>query len=284
MSQPPYPPSEQHHPQGSPQPGQQSSQQLDPVAQARLAEAGRVFTSDLSIDEFLLLENIGFSPIELVMGTSVFHIGWQPQRRQVSQELQVLTGAMYTARENAMGRMQAEADTLGADGIVGVRLQWRGHGVSADHIEFVAVGTAVRFDAQPGQFRRPDGRAFTSHLSGQELFKLAKAGYGPVAYVLGNCVYHVAAQGFLQTMQQMGQNVEMPQWTQAYYESREIAMQRMQAEAERDGASGVVGVGFTTSEWVWGPHTMEFFVSGTAVRRIREPQTYDPQLVLPMSS
>ncbi|HEX5495590.1 MAG TPA: heavy metal-binding domain-containing protein [Mycobacteriales bacterium] len=260
-----------------------SESPLDQVAAARLSHAGRVFTSDLSIDEFLLLENLGFEPIELVMGTSVYHIGWQPQSRMQSQELAVLTGAMYQARENAMGRMQAEADSVQADGIVGVRLEWRRHGVSAEHIEFIAVGTSVRYGPEPGKYRRPDGRAFTSHLSGQDMFKLASAGYAPVAFVLGNCVYHVASQGFLQTLRQMGQNVEMPQWTQAYYESREIAMSRMQAEAERDGATGVVGVSFTASEWVWGAHTMEFYASGTAVRRVGEPDRLTPSPVLPMS-
>ncbi|MGI8869888.1 MAG: heavy metal-binding domain-containing protein [Mycobacteriales bacterium] len=254
---------------------------LDQTAKARLGEAGKVFTSDLSIDEFLLLETAGFEPLGLVMGTSVFHIGWQPQRRMQSQELQVLTGAMYTARENAMGRMQAESTQLQADGIVGVDLTWRSHGVSAEHIEFVAVGTAVRFVAEPGRFLRPDGKPFTSHLSGQDLFKLGRAGFAPVAFCLGNCVYHVAAQGFMQTLSQMGQNVEMPQWTQAYYDSREIAMARMQAEAERDGGEGVVGVHFTTSEWVWGPHTMEFYVGGTAIRRIHdaEPLNVQPGLL-----
>lgn len=260
------------------------SESLDEAASARLAEVGKVFTSDLSIDEFLLLETVGFEPLGLVMGTSVYHIGWQPQRRQQSQEMQVLTAAMYTARSNAMGRMQAEADAIGADGVVGVRLQWRGHGVSQEHIEFIAVGTAVRFAAEPGSRRRPDGRAFSSHLSGHELYKLARAGYAPVAFVMGTCVYHVAAQGFLQTLQQMGRNVEMPQWTQAYYDSREIAMSRMQAEAERDGATGVVGVSFTTSEWVWGAHTMEFYVSGTAVRKVGEAETLLPQPTLPYSS
>jgi uncharacterized protein YbjQ (UPF0145 family) len=256
---------------------------LDQVAAERLAHADRVFTSDLSIDEFLLLENLGFEPIEFVMGTSVYHIGWQPQARMQSQEMTVLTGAMYQARENAMGRMQAEADAVKADGVVGVRLEWRQHGVSAEHIEFIAVGTSVRFSKEPGRYRRPDGRAFTSHLSGQDLYKLASAGYAPVAFVLGNCVYHVAAQGFLQTLKQMGRNIEMPQWTQAYYESREIAMSRMQAEAERDGATGVVGVSFTASEWVWGAHTMEFYTSGTAVRRVGEARPLTPQAVLPMA-
>ena len=35
----------------------------------------------------------------------------------------MLTQAMYHARELAMTRMEEEADALGADGIVGVRLE-----------------------------------------------------------------------------------------------------------------------------------------------------------------
>ena len=40
-----------------------------------------------------------------------------------NQELDVLTQAMYQARELAMTRMEEEADALGADGIIGVRLE-----------------------------------------------------------------------------------------------------------------------------------------------------------------
>jgi len=40
-----------------------------------------------------------------------------------NQELDTLSNAMYHARELAMSRMEAEADVLGADGIVGVRLE-----------------------------------------------------------------------------------------------------------------------------------------------------------------
>ena len=39
------------------------------------------------------------------------------------QELQVLSQAMYNAREFAMARMRSEADHLDADGIVGVQLR-----------------------------------------------------------------------------------------------------------------------------------------------------------------
>ena len=256
---------------------------LNPVVTAPLESPSRAFTSDLSIDEFLLLENLGFEPVEFVMGTSVYHIGWSAQSRMESRELTVLTSAMYQARENAMGRIQAEADAIHADGVVGVRLEWRAHGLSTEHIEFIAVGTSVRYSPEPGRFRRRDGRAFTSHLSGQELYKLASAGYAPVAFVLGNCVYHVAQQGFMQTLRQAGRNVKMPQWTQAYYESRETAMNRMRAEVDREGAGGVFGVRFTASEWVWGAHTMEFYTSGTAVRKVGEAKPMYPAPVLSMS-
>jgi uncharacterized protein YbjQ (UPF0145 family) len=103
----------------------------DSVASARLAEAGKVWTSDLSVSEFALLDAAGFRPLEFVMGSSVYHIGWQQQNLRQSVELQVLSQAMYTARYNAMGRMLAEAAQVGADGVVGTRLTFRQHGDSA---------------------------------------------------------------------------------------------------------------------------------------------------------
>ena len=96
-------------------------------AVARLAELkpgspGAIFTSDLSVNEFLLVREAGFRPLGLVLGSSIYHVGLQFGRWGKNQELDVLSQAMYHARELAMGRMEAEADALGADGIVGVRL------------------------------------------------------------------------------------------------------------------------------------------------------------------
>src|ERR1700737_3285807 len=255
---------------------------LDPVASERLSHAGQVWTSDLSINEFALLHGAGFEPIELVMGVSVYHVGYQFTGIRQQSELPVLTEATYRARWNAMYRMQAEADALGADGIVGVRLSWRTVG-EGEHLEFIAVGTAVRYTAKPGAFKRPSGQAFTSHLSGQDMTTLLRSGCSPVAFVMGNCVFHVAVQGFVQNMRQLGRNAEMPQWTQGNYEARELAMSRMQAEAERDGANGVVGVQFAISNYAWGHHTVEFYVAGTAVRRTGDGDSITPSFVLPMS-
>ena len=59
---------------------------------------------------------------------------------------------------------------------------------------------------------------------------------------MGNCVYHVAHQSMRQTWRQIGRNQEMTNFTQALYEARELAMGRMQAEAEQVQAGGLVGV------------------------------------------
>lgn len=255
---------------------------IDPVARERLSHADKVFTSDLSVNEFALLHGAGFEPIDLVMGVSVYHVGFQFSGLRQQGELAVLTEATYRARWNAMARMQAEADAVQADGIVGVRLQWRHLGEHGEHLEFIAVGTAVRYTAKPGAFRRPNGQAFSSHLTGQEMITLLRSGWAPVALVMGNCVFHIAVQGFLQTLRQIGQNQEMPQWTQGNYEARELAMSRMQAEAERDGASGVVGVHFQLDNYAWGAHTIEFYAAGTAVRPTGQSETIAPTFVLPM--
>ena len=84
-------------------------------------EGGSFFTSDLSVSEFLLVKESGFEPLGLVVGSSIYHIGYQVGNWNQNMELQVLSQAMYAARELAMSRMEAEADQLGADGIVGVR-------------------------------------------------------------------------------------------------------------------------------------------------------------------
>jgi uncharacterized protein YbjQ (UPF0145 family) len=254
----------------------QSQEVWEPeAAEGRLAstagasQAG-VFTSDLSVSEYVLLGEAGFEPLGFVVGSSIYHVGLQVGRWSRNQELQVLTQAMYHARELAMARMRAEADQLNADGIVGVQLRMQMYAWGQNCLEFVATGTAVRHLTGQGAHRAPDGRAFTSDLSAQDFFRLLAAGAVPVAFVLGTCVYHVAHQGVMQSMRQAYQNQEMLQFTQAVYEARELALTRMQAEAEAAQSSGIVGVTVEVKNHVWGAHATEFLATGTAVRRLAE--------------
>ena len=229
------------------------------------------FTSDLSVNEFLLVKESGFEPIGLVLGSSIYHIGFQQAMWNQSREMQVLTQAMYHARELAMTRMEEEADQLGADGIVGVRLEIGRYDWGADLAEFIAVGTAVRH--RDGVLHRtPSGRPFTSDLSGQDFATLLRAGYRPAGLVMGNCVYHVARQGMLASLKQIGRNVEQPNFTQALYEARELAMERMQNEADEAQAHGIVGARIIERSHGWGSHVIEFFAIGTAIVPYDEPR------------
>jgi uncharacterized protein YbjQ (UPF0145 family) len=241
------------------------------------------FTSDLSVNEFLLVKQSGFEPLGLVLGSSIYHIGWQQAGWNQSQELGVLTQAMYHARELAMTRMEEEADQLGADGIVGVRLNIGRYEWGADLAEFISVGTAVRH--REGELHRaPNGRPFASDLNGQDFATLLRAGYRPVGMVMGNCVYHVGRQGMLASLKQVGRNVEMPNYTQALYEARELAMERMQREADELQAGGIVGARINERSHGWGSHVIEFFAIGTAVVATSAEHEIDkPTMVLPLT-
>ena len=73
------------------------------------------FTSDLSVNEFLLVKQSGFEPLGLVLGSSIYHIGWQQAGWNQSQELGVLTQAMYHARELALELGQSGRRTVGEE-------------------------------------------------------------------------------------------------------------------------------------------------------------------------
>src|SRR6201995_1380169 len=178
----------------------------DRIARMKQEVARGFFTSDLSVNEFLLVKEAGFEPLGLVLGSSIYHIGFQQAGWNQNQEMGVLTQAMYHARELAMTRMEEEADQLGADGIVGVRLDIGRYHLGAHLAAFIAVGTAVKH--REGELHRaPNGRPFTSDLSGQDFATLLRVGYRPVGLVMGNCVYHVARQGMLASLKQVGRNV-----------------------------------------------------------------------------
>ena len=223
-----------------------------------------LFTSDLSVNEFLVIKEAGFHPRGLVLGSSIYHIGFATRGWSSSREVTQLTQAMYSARELALARMEEEAEVLGADGIVGVRLDVGFYEWGRGTAEFIAIGTAVSAE-DGGNWKTAEGKPFTSDLSGQDFWTLLQSGHAPLGLVLGTCVYHVAHQGMFTAMGNIGQNKEMPNFTQALYEARELAMERMQDEAKKLSAEGIVGVQIQEKSHIWGSHTIEFFADRKSV-------------------
>ena len=84
-------------------------------------------------------------------------------------------------------------------------------------------------------------------------------------------------------MSSIGQNVELTNFSIALYDARELAMERMQLEATKAGAEGVIGSDLHEGNHGWSSHVIEFFAVGTAVLPIQGLSSQDipdPQFVL----
>lgn len=255
------------------QPGAQSAPGSTTAQSAPGAPGGeRTISSDLSVDEAILLDEAGYEPCGMVTGSAVYRpsIFGRYASPGANVELAALSGALHEARRLAMSRLVGEAEALGAAGVAGVRLDVRGAEGAGRDMEFFALGTAV---SRRGSDSRGAERVFTSNLSGQELYLLERSGHTPVGLVMGVCVYHVARRSLGSWWSGMGRNVELANPTTALYDSREIAMSRLQQEALQAGAAGVVGVRIDQRSHVWGSRVVEFVAIGTAVTSTAAPGT-----------
>ncbi len=208
-------------------------------AQRRIHElnaGGRaVFTSTLSTSETVVARATGLSPISQVMGSSVFHVGFRGFTTWTGGELVPLTRAYDRARALALSRMQQEAQLLGAHLVIDTRFLGRGYDWGQDLIEFTAVGTAVRLDGQP-----PPPLPALTLLTADELYKLHRAGYWPVAIAMGNCFFYARHADCVSEGTYFSS--ELPVHTQASQVGRDLAVSRFRAFAAHFGAHGVVGV------------------------------------------
>ncbi|RUR12459.1 heavy metal-binding domain-containing protein [Legionella sp. km772] len=116
---------------------------------AQLATNGvnEVVTSDMTNIEMWSMANMGYEPVKLLLGTSVFSLGLvggitSTLKSLFKGEINELTRMIYAARENALGIITDEAKAIGADDIVGVKtyVYQLGNGL----VEFLAIGTAVK--------------------------------------------------------------------------------------------------------------------------------------------
>lgn len=104
-------------------------------------------TSDMTNEELWNMANIGFLPVRLVMGVSVYSLGLKGGIFSALQtlgggEVQGLTEILYEAREKALARIERDAESCGADEVVGVKTNI--YALGGGLIEFMAIGTAVK--------------------------------------------------------------------------------------------------------------------------------------------
>jgi uncharacterized protein YbjQ (UPF0145 family) len=103
----------------------------------------------------------------------VFAYAWHAE---VVCQLEELTGAWNMVRRQALARLAEEADTVGADAVVGVRMSRSDHNLGLRTIEYVVTGTAIR---DPELTRPPSGQPVITDLSVQDYWRLRQAGFEP---------------------------------------------------------------------------------------------------------
>ena len=221
-----------------------------PTAAAERLEAQRdaqetAFTSDLSVAEFALLARLGVTPLTLVMGSSIYQVGWQWGVYNAPTEIVPISRAYNESRRLALARLLEEAQLAGADAVVGVRITEGAHDWAAGAVEFVAFGTAVRLpDAL-----RDRGNTVLTDLSGQDYVKLCNAGMRPVGIAGRTSVHYVPASW--STQQALGggglfgtgwANQELTDFTQGVYDAREKVVSALAGDARALGGDGVIGV------------------------------------------
>ena len=112
-----------------------------------------MFSSNLSVSEFVLAEQEQAFPIRQVMGSSVYKIGYQMGGIQLpTGEIKGLMRPLRDVYLHAIFRMQREAQQLGAHAVIGVRLEEKRRDASIwtpkNVIEVKATGTAVALDRE----------------------------------------------------------------------------------------------------------------------------------------
>ena len=118
-----------------------------PSIDAIASSVGGVTTSDLTAEETWNIAKLGYAPLKLVLGTSVYSLGLaggikSALRNLVKGEIKELTNLIYGAREESLKKVRDQAQAVGADDVLGIKtyIYNLGNGV----IEFLAIGTAVK--------------------------------------------------------------------------------------------------------------------------------------------
>lgn len=217
------------------------------------------YLSDLTIGELLLLEEIGFRPVDIVSGAG--SASWNPQFTSAATEGEMWGRAIVTAIDHARSEILAELQARHAEGVVAMTLTLERE--PSNLLTCTMLGTAIRATGGGDA-----GHRFATTLAARDFHLLTRAGYRPRGIVIGAAVVGFAARSAAQSLGLARDNVELGDQTTALYAAREQAMAMLEREASALSADGVVAVQLEER-----PvnslltHAVEFVAVGTAVCR-----------------
>lgn len=207
------------------------------MSNAHTARQRSMVISGLGGNEAFCLHQKGLRPGQMVVGTSVQSLGFMGSlgagmRNLAGGECVEVSNLVKEGRDKALGRLQAEADQVGATGITGVMSELT---TFEGYTDFLSTGSAVHS-------RDDSHHPFTSSFDGKELFCMMDAGYQPRKFAFGNIAYSVGLGGALSGGWKSLSRGEIPEFSAVLNKTRHAALQRMLAETKAAGGNAVVGV------------------------------------------
>jgi uncharacterized protein YbjQ (UPF0145 family) len=211
----------------------------NPTTPAAAPSSSSTKYSGLSGNEMYCVYLLGYSPGNLLVGNSVFAMGFiggigSNVRTVLGGEITQVTNMIDEGRRLSLSRFNQELSQTNGSGASGVTSELIIH---PGNIEFLTVGSTVhRTDNQSSE------NPFTTSADGQELFCQWDAGYQPLGFVFGNVAYSIGvAKGILGSFRQLAKG-EVKQYSGIFNTTRNTALARLQQEAQSVNANSVVGV------------------------------------------
>ena len=225
------------------------------------------FSAAVSGTELYCHLDSGYTPHKFVMGNVAYALGLGRGltgglRTLARGEVKEYSDLYNGIRHMALQRLEYEAMQAGANAVVDVRTDLRPF--SPGILELIMTGTASTNPKLGVQ----QGTIVTSELSGEELWSLAKMGYGPMRLLMATSVYSLGLAAGIGTIFQSLSRGELPEVTELVYRARENCLELIRREAQQIGAERVIGNRLTIREL--SPGLIEVIAIGTAVRRLQD--------------
>ena len=214
----------------------------------------------LSGNELYCLKEKGYDPGDLVIGNSVFALGFAGSlasgfKTLAGGEIHEITELIREGREMAYLRMVEESRRHGGVGVTGVTNQLIFHSAN---IEYLSIGSTVH--KHSGDPPKTD-HAFSTSANGQELYCQLDCGFEPVQFVFGNVAYSLGVGGGLMGSLRSLKSGEVTEYSDMLNKTRHLALERISKEARDAGANAVLGIQTTISPLIG---VQEMLMIGTA--------------------
>ncbi len=212
----------------------------------------------LSGNELFCLNEKGYTPGNLVIGNSVFSLGFVGSltsglKTLGGGEIHELTELIREGREMAYMRMIEEARRHVGAGVTGVTNQLIFHDTN---VEYLAIGSAVHRDGESNK-----DIPFSTSANGQELYCQLDCGFHPLRFVFGNVAYSIGIGGGVMGTLRSLKAGEVVEFSQMLNKTRHLAIERISHEAKEAGANAVLGIQTTIAPLLG---MQEMVMTGTA--------------------